>query len=278
MPELPEVETTAADLRPQLLGRHIAGVHLLWPRTLAQPDLPALEATLPGREIVSVGRRGKYLLIGLDSGAALIVHLRMTGRLAVVPDGDPVLADPHVRAWFDLADGHHLVFTDARRFGRIWLVADPAQVVGQLGPEPLDWTFTVEELAERLRGRRGAIKAVLLDQTVVAGLGNIYADEALFLAGIHPLRSAAGLAADEIARLHAAIRLVLREAIGNRGTTLRDYRPPYGQAGQHQEHLRVYRQAGQPCPTCGTPIRRIRVGQRSTHFCPCCQPAQRFQS
>lgn len=274
MPELPEVETTAAELRPQLLGRRIVAAHILWPRTLAWPDLPTLEATLPGQEIVSVGRRGKYLLIGLDSGAALIIHLRMTGRLAVVPDDDPALANPHVRAWFDLADGRHLVFTDARRFGRIWLAAEPGQVIGRLGPEPLDWAFTAEALAERLRGRRGAIKAVLLDQTVVAGLGNIYADEALFLAGIHPLRPAAGLAADEIAHLHEAIRLVLHEAIGNRGTTLRDYRPPYGRIGQHQDYLRVYRRTDQPCPTCGMPIRRIRVGQRSTHFCPRCQPTE----
>ena len=165
-----------------------------------------------------------------------------------------------------------LVFTDARKFGRVWLVKDVGSVTGKLGPEPLDWTFTPEMLVERLRGRRTAMKALLLDQTAVAGLGNIYADEALFLAGIHPLRRAASLSAEEISRLYDAIRQVLNEAIGNRGTALRDYRPPYGPEGAHQNHLRVYQQTGRPCPRCGAPIERIRVTQRSTHFCPRCQP------
>jgi formamidopyrimidine-DNA glycosylase len=273
MPELPEVETVAADLRPQLIGQRFIGVHVLWLRTVAEPDLPALEARLPGQQVVSVNRRGKYLLIELDSGEALIIHLGMTGRLNIEPDSSPAPMAPHVRAWFELANGVRLIFTDARKFGRLWLVDDPGRVVGKLGPEPLAWDFTPTMLADRLRGRRVAIKALLLDQAVVAGVGNIYADEALFLAGIHPLRAGASLTDAETGRLHEAIRQVLRAAIGERGTTLRDYRPPYGQEGAYQYHLRVYKQAGQPCPRCGTPILRIRVTQRSAHFCPRCQPA-----
>lgn len=272
MPELPEVETVAADLRQHLVGRRFVAAHIAWLRTLAAPDPQTLNERLAGRTVIAVGRRGKYLLLGLDSGDSLIVHLRMTGRLEIVAADSPALADSHVRAIFPLADGAHLVFTDARKFGRIWLVTDPMTVVGGLGPEPLAWDFTPDRLAAQLRHRRTAMKAVLLDQTVIAGVGNIYADEALFLAGIHPLRPAASLNADEIGRLHAAIRQVLNESLGRRGTTLRDYRPPYGASGAYQEQLRVYRKAGSPCPVCGTPIERIRVTQRSTHFCPQCQP------
>jgi formamidopyrimidine-DNA glycosylase len=275
MPELPEVETIANDLRPALIGRQISGVHVLWPRTVAEPEPAMLELLLPGQHIRDVKRRGKYLLLELEHGCTLIVHLRMTGRLELVPAGSPVLAGPHVRAWFDLADGGHLVFTDARRFGRLWLVNDPASVLASLGPEPLDPAFTPGVLADQVRGRRAAIKTLLLDQTVIAGLGNIYADEALFLAGIHPLRPAGSLSDEEIEGLHGAIRQVLNEAIGHRGTTLRDYRPPNGLPGAHQDHLRVYHRTGQPCLRCGTPIQRVRVGQRSTHFCPHCQLAAR---
>lgn len=273
MPELPEVETIAADLRPQLVGARFVAGHILWPATLAEPTPDLLNARLAGRQVLDVGRRGKYLLIHLDPAAALIFHLRMTGRLDVVPDGAAILAGPHLRAWFALADGRRLAFTDTRKFGRIWLVEDAGRVVGELGPEPLDRLFTPEVLQQRLAGRRTAIKALLLDQTVIAGVGNIYADEALFVAGIHPLRPAASLSAAEIGRLCEAIRLVLRESVEARGTLLRDYRTPYGQDGAYQNRLRVYRQAGQPCPRCGTRIERIRVTQRSTHFCPRCQPA-----
>jgi len=273
MPELPEVETIAADLRPHLVGARFAAGHILWPRTLAEPTPDLLNERLAGRQVLDVGRRGKYLLIHLDPAAALIFHLRMTGRLDVVADGSPILAGPHLRAWFALADGRRLAFTDARKFGRIWLVEDVGRVVGKLGPEPLDWTFTADVLKERLAGRRTAIKALLLDQTVVAGVGNIYADEALFVAGIHPLRPAAGLSEEEIGRLCEAIRFVLRESVEARGTLLRDYRTPYGQDGAYQNRLRVYQQTGRPCPRCGAIIERIRVTQRSTHFCPHCQPA-----
>jgi formamidopyrimidine-DNA glycosylase len=272
MPELPEVETFVADLRPQLVGRHILGAQVLWPRTLAEPDLSAFEARIRDQQIVELERRGKYLLCRLGSGDTLIVHLRMTGRLEIVPADSPTLVGPHVRAWFHLAGGEYLVFTDVRKFGRIWLVADDRQVLDKLGPEPLSWNFTAERLKERLRDRRVAAKTLLMDQRVVAGLGNIYTDEALFLAGIHPLRTGASLSDDEVDRLYEAIRLVLSEAIGQRGTTLRDYRPPYSAAGAYQHRLRVYGQTDLPCPRCGTAIRRIRVTQRSAHFCPQCQP------
>ena len=271
MPELPEVETFAVELRPHLVGQRFVAAHVLWPRTLAEPDAIALDRRLRERVVVAVGRRAKYLVIGLDSGESLIVHLRMTGRLEVIDQDDPALTGPHLRAWFELAGGQRLAFTDTRKFGRIWLVRDMASVIGKLGPEPLEWTFTPEVLAERLHGRRTAIKPTLLDQGVLAGIGNIYADESLFMARIHPLRPAASLTDEDIVALHSAIRQTLSQAIGNRGTMLRDYRPPYGAEGGHQDHLLVYQQTGKPCPRCGAPIERIRVTQRSTHFCPRCQ-------
>lgn len=271
MPELPEVETVARELRPLLIGRQVASARVLWPRTIAEPEPEAFVGRMAGQRFVDVGRRGKYLICALASGEALLVHLRMTGRLEVVAADDPALTGPHLRAWFELTDGDRLTFTDPRKFGRIWLTPDAELVVGKLGPEPLGQGFTPEELAGRLAGRHAALKAVLLDQTVVAGVGNIYADEALFVAGIHPLRPANELSVDDAARLHSALQQVLGEAIGERGTMLRDYRPPYGAQGAYQEHLRVYQQTDRPCPRCGSPIRRIRVAQRSTHFCERCQ-------
>ena len=216
MPELPEVETVARELRPQLVGRRFAGASIGWPRTLATPDPDTLAARLAGQTVVEVGRRGKYILILLDSGDTLIVHLRMTGNLTVVPHADPAGENDHVRARFDLADGDRLVFTDARKFGRVWLVNDITAVTGKLGPEPLAWDFTPEVLATRLRRRRTAIKSLLLDQTAVAGIGNIYADEALFRAGIHPLRNSASLTDAEIVALHAALQAVLNVPMGAR--------------------------------------------------------------
>jgi formamidopyrimidine-DNA glycosylase len=272
MPELPEVETVVVELRPNLVGRRILAADVLWPRTLATPDRTSFVQDLQGRQITGLRRRGKYLLFGLDSGDFLIVHLRMTGRLEIVPGDSPMRTGFHTRAWFDLSGGECLVFTDARKFGRIWLAHDPEALLGALGPEPLDWEFDAALLGGRIRRRRVAIKALLLDQSVVAGIGNIYADEALFLAGIHPLRPGASLCDDEVERLHAAIRQVLREAISQQGTTLRDYRPPYSPEGAYRNNLRVYQQTDLPCPRCSTPIQRIRVTQRSAHFCARCQP------
>ena len=271
MPELPEVETVAADLRTELVDRRILGAHIEWPRTLAAPDASELAERIGGRQVIDVGRRGKFILIHLDDGQTLVVHLRMTGSLAVASGEELQPANSHVRAWFPLADGDALVFTDPRKFGRIWLVADINEVTGKLGPEPLAWDFTLQEFAHRLRRRKVAIKALLLDQTVVAGIGNIYADESLFRAGIHPLRRSSSLSDQEVERLYLSIRRVLTEAIDKRGTLLRDYRTPYGEDGYFRNDLRVYGRPDRPCPTCGTPILRIRVTQRSTHFCPRCQ-------
>lgn len=278
MPELPEVETVAADLRGQLIGRRFAGCEILWPRTLATPDPQALAERLCGREVIDVGRRGKYILIQLDDGQALIVHLRMTGRLAVALADSPLIEDKHVRAWFRLADGDALVFTDPRKFGRVWLVGSAGEVVGKLGPEPLDWDLAPEAFAERMGKRKVAIKALLLDQTALAGVGNIYADESLFRAGIHPQRKASTLTDEELGKLYTHLRAVLQEAIQKRGTLLRDYRTPYGEDGYFQNHLQVYGKYGMPCPRCGEPIERIRITQRSTHFCPRCQPAQQEEA
>jgi formamidopyrimidine-DNA glycosylase len=272
MPELPEVETTANELRPYLLNQRICAAHVLWARTVAEPGLAEFEAGVAGRQIVGIGRRGKYLVFVLDNDTAMICHLRMTGRLRVESPDGPAMASPHVRAWFELGDGRRLVFTDARKFGRLWWVPDAGLVTAKLGPEPLDASFSAADLGARLRRRRVALKALLLDQSVVAGLGNIYADEALFRARLHPLRTGASLSDAEVERLHASIVELLHAAVRGRGTTLRDYMPPIGQRGNFQDELEVYQRTDQPCVRCGAPIRRIRVTQRSTHFCPNCQP------
>ncbi len=271
MPELPEVETTAADLRPHLLGARFTGAHVLWARTVAFPDPETLAQELVGQEVVGVGRRGKFVLIHLASGATLVVHLRMTGRLRVEPAGSEAANDRHVRAWFELADSRMLVFTDQRKFGRVWLVPDVTALLARLGPEPLTEAFDVDALAAKLKRRKAAIKGVLLDQHLIAGVGNIYANEALFMAGIHPARPADSLTEDELFRLVAAIRQVLREAIGARGTTLRDYRPPFGEQGEYQFVLRVHDRAGEPCRVCGTPVEYAHIAQRGTYWCGRCQ-------
>ena len=263
MPELPEVETYARGLRP-LIGRTFLGARVLWPRSAPTgPEL--LGPRIAGQVVQDVARRGKYIVLTLTDDT-LLVHLKMTGQLVVAPADAP--PDPHARVVFDLDGGEELRFHDPRKFGRVYLVTDPAQVTGALGPEPLADDFTPEGFAARLAGRRGRLKSLLLDQTFVAGVGNIYADEALHRAGLHPLRPADTLTPDEQARLYAAIRAVLAQAIANRGTNL-DW--AYTQ-GRNQDALQVFHRHGQPCSTCGTPIERILVGQRGTHFCPTCQP------
>ncbi|MCC7354031.1 MAG: bifunctional DNA-formamidopyrimidine glycosylase/DNA-(apurinic or apyrimidinic site) lyase [Anaerolineae bacterium] len=269
MPELPEVETTVNGLRTDLLGRSIVGVRVLWEKAIDRPPPPDFASRLSGQRITSLGRRGKFLLFHLEGGDTLIIHLRMTGHLGVMTPAEPLPA--HVRLVFTLDDGRELRFRDMRKFGRAYLVADAREVLGNLGPEPLGDDFTAEVLRARL-GKRGApIKSILLDQRVVAGIGNIYADEALFYAGIHPKRPGRSLAAAEAERLRAAIRRVLTEAIADGGTSLDSYRRPDGSRGQHAERIAIFRKAGSPCPHCGTPIVRIVLGGRSTHFCPHCQ-------
>jgi formamidopyrimidine-DNA glycosylase len=270
MPELPEVETIAAGLRELVVGRTISRVAVHWPRTVAFPSVGDFQARLAGRRILSVGRRGKYLMLGLDAGT-LLLHLKMSGRLAVVPAQEPL--DSHTRLVFDLDDGRQLRFRDARKFGRVYLVEDPAQVTAELGPEPLSVDFTALDFQHLLSRRKGRLKSLLLNQSFVAGLGNIYADEVLFAARLHPLRRADSLTLEEQEALYGAIRAVLGRAVRGRGTTLDDggYRDVDGQAGAFQDEIAVYGRKGKPCPRCGTPIQRIVVGGRSAHFCPACQ-------
>jgi len=281
MPELPEVETVARDLRRLVVGATITGATGDWPRAIrSHPTVDAFAAAVAGWAITAVGRRGKLLVVELSGGAAITIHLKMTGQLFVVPAGAP--ADAHVHLALALDDGRELRFRDIRKFGRVgaW-PRDP--VTGQLlegeggaelfaghGPEPLDDAFTVRAFRARLRARRGRLKPLLLDQGFVAGIGNIYADEALWRARLHPLRSAATLRPAGERRLHREIRAVLAEAVERRGSSIDDYTAPDGD-GTMQERLLVYQRAGEPCARCGRPIRRIVVGARATHFCSWCQ-------
>jgi formamidopyrimidine-DNA glycosylase len=297
MPELPEVETVARDLQRLVTGATIAGAEVHWARTIRHP-LPAerFAEEIRDARIRRIDRRAKTVLLHLDDGRVVSVALRMTGALIVAPPGSP--ADPYSRVVFHLADGRELRYRDPRKFGRIGLwpggglrsigagrgarsrrVAEGrgrfriGEVFSGHGPEPLARSFTAERLAERLRGRSARLKTLLLDQSFVAGVGNIYADEALWRARLHPLRRADTLSADEIRRLHRALRHVLRQALANRGSSFSDYVGADGEPGANAERLSVYRRADQPCYRCGRPISRIVVGQRGTHFCPHCQPA-----
>ena len=271
MPELPEVETVARGLQMLLVGRTIVGVDVRWTRSVVPPDPAAFACRLTGQTVVGVGRRGKWVVIELDGDDTLLVHLRMSGRL-VIGAGESA-DDRHLRVAFSLDDGAWLRFFDQRKFGRLVLTVDPQEVLGDLGPEPLEGGFTVMWLGEMLARRRGRIKPLLLNQRFLAGLGNIYTDEALWQAGVHPLRRADTLTAAEVWRLHEGIRAVLQAAIESGGTTLPDagYQQADGRWGEFAVQLAVYGRAGQPCLRCGVGVERIRVSQRGTHFCPCCQ-------
>ncbi len=271
MPELPEVETIRRDLLPSVTGRTItsAWVSEKAPR-LVQLIAPAeFERLLPGHRIEDVSRRGKYLIFNLDREMLWVVHLRMTGRLR--HSDSECEPDAHLRAKFSLDDGAWLCFSDVRKFGMMWLVDDWALVHSGLGPEPLDGEFETAAFASLLKRRAAPIKSLLLDQTVLAGIGNIYADEALFAAGIDPRKPANKVTRPKAERLHDAIIAVLHEALGDRGSSFRDYVDGRGNEGRHQLKVKVYQRTDQPCYTCGTPIRRVVVGGRSTHFCPGCQ-------
>jgi formamidopyrimidine-DNA glycosylase len=276
MPELPEVETIARSLRDggpsgeTLLGRTVLGVRLLWSRTLAVPDASELPR-INGQRVDAVGRRGKLVMITL-SVDTLLIHLRMSGDLRVEPgvdaEGNPLPLRPHDRFVVDFIDGWRLAFNDARKFGRVWLVHKPETVFGELGPEPFDPHFTAYELYRRLQQHRRQIKPLLLDQTFIAGLGNIYADEALHVAGIHPLRISSEITPEQAGILWTAIRTVLSEGIQRNGASI-DW---VYRGGDFQNHFQVYQRTGKPCPQCGAAVVRIVVGQRGTHFCPVCQP------
>jgi formamidopyrimidine-DNA glycosylase len=273
VPELPEVETIRSRLAPAMAGRCLMRVAILDSR-LTRPEPPhSIAGELRGQHVSDVSRRGKYLVVRFESGLHLLVHLRMTGTLLHVPHGARSV-DPYRRAVVTLDDGSDVVYRDVRRFGTWQLVRKEeldAFWSGRLGPEPLGPAFTSARLADALSGRRAPIKSVVLDQRMVAGLGNIYADEALWRARLHPLRAAGTLAPEEVARLLRAVRSSLSAGIERQGATLRDYRDPTGAPGRMQEALRVYGRTGEPCPRCGTPIEKIHVGGRGTWYCPRCQ-------
>jgi formamidopyrimidine-DNA glycosylase len=272
MPELPEVETIARLLRlgtsgqPSLIGRHILGADLLWARTLAEPPPGELTARNKGQAIIEIGRRGKFLRFKL-SRDWLLIHLRMSGDLLVKPAGLP--PENHDRLIFLLEGDIQLVFNDTRKFGRVWLVDEVNHVLGRLGPEPLDERLSPEDFYCHLHARHRQLKPLLLDQTFLAGMGNIYVDEALNLAQLHPLIPAHRLNHEQARRLLESIRSVLHDGIARSGASI-DW---VYRGGDFQNYFRVYQRTGLPCPKCGTPIARITVGQRGTHFCPHCQPA-----
>ena len=273
MPELPEVETIRAQLAPRLQGRTLASVEIFDPRLTRPADLHEVVEELEGDRVEAVERRGKYLLLRFESGRALLVHLRMTGSFGFAPTS-------HERAVLELDDGTRLVYRDVRRFGT-WLVLEGAELEPYLatknGPEPLGPRFTSRWLAGQLARRRAPLKAVLLDQRVVAGLGNIYADEALWRARLSPLRPANEVAPEETRRLVRAIRGALGRGIERQGSTLSEYVTPEGSPGAMQEEFRVYGREGKPCPRCRTPIVKTRVAGRGTCFCPRCQPDAALQ-
>ena len=312
MPELPEVEFTARQLRSSIVGATINKALVFWERIIGHPDLDTFLLEVSERRIEAVRRRGKYLVLDLEGDLFLSIHRRMTGNLLLLPPGwevdtslrerDPVgwstrgpsffAASPstpmspispasstdlgknwYCRVCFDLTDGRRLLYTDPRKFGRIELWARDCEAVAfkGLGPEPLSTAFRAEHLAQALAGRKSSIKQVLLAQEVVAGIGNIYADEALYYASIHPLRRADSLSPAEIELLHEGIVSVLTRAIEHGGTTFSGYRDLWGEAGDNYNHVRVYQQDGKPCLRCGTLVERIVIGQRSAHFCPGCQ-------
>ena len=330
MPELPEVEYTARQLREAITGATISEALVFWERTIGHPDLPDFLVEIAGREILSVRRRGKFLILDLSGDLILTIHRRMTGNLLLLPPGweidtslktsDPIawnikgptiqppvgadvsrpspinrpsIANEHpiatsisrpssidrpsdllyCRACFNLADERRLIFTDPRKFGRIelWSRSCEQQALHGLGAEPLSQEFTPELLAQSLEGRKSPIKQVLLNQEIIAGIGNIYADEALYYASIHPLRRTDSLTPAEISLLHQGIVSVLTLGIEHGGTSFSEYRDLWGEAGDNYNHVRVYHQQGKLCSRCGTPIERIIVAQRGTHFCPNCQ-------
>jgi formamidopyrimidine-DNA glycosylase len=272
MPELPEVETIRARLAPLLEGRRLAWVRIDDPRLTRPHDPGEVASRLQGERVATVDRRGKYLVFRFEGGRSLLIHLRMTGTFLHGDGNLPV--DSHRRAVISLDNGSDVGYQDVRRFGT-WLLLEPGELAPyletRLGEEPLGPFFTPGALSRRLQGRRAPIKAAILDQRTVAGMGNIYADEALWRARIDPRRPAGTLTAVEVDRLHRAVRDALAAGIEHQGATLRDYRTPSGELGGMQLEFQVYGREGEPCLRCGTPIAKTRTGGRGTSFCPGCQ-------
>lgn len=273
MPEMPEVEIIRRGLRDKLLGRQVTNMEVFLPRLIKWPDPVIFQAMFIGRKISDLSRRGKYLLLQFDNQNEIVVHLRMTGRLFYVNAGAG--RDAYARIVFHLDNGGLLVYADTRTLGTLhglkpgerWRITGLAE----MGPEPLSEPFTALYLTEVLAKTKGRIKSILLNQKYIGGLGNIYADECLYLAGIHPEKAGGALVADDIQRLYSAINEVIAAGINDGGTTFRDYRDGEGKKGGHQEHLFVYGRNGLPCRRCKTVIKKIVVGGRGTHFCPRCQ-------
>jgi formamidopyrimidine-DNA glycosylase len=264
MPELPEVETIVRGLRSPLVGRTFTGVTVTWPNAIRTP-IPELKTRLPGQRIEAITRRGKYLQFHLSGGDTLIMHLKMSGDLLVEPVDEPL--HPHVRTIFDLDNRHQLRFKDPRKFGRVYLVNNLDDVVGKLGPEPLADDFTPENFQALFQRRQGRLKPLLLNQEFIAGVGNIYANESCFIAGIHPRRQVNTLSPEELEKLYQAIRQTLNSGIIHKGASL----DAVYRGGEFQNHFQVHGRAGEPCLTCGAEIQRIVLGGRSTFFCPNCQ-------
>jgi len=273
MPELPEVETMARELRegsrergPSLVGKTITKVTLKWPRHIATPSPAEFRRRLPGQTIEALARRGKYLVFQLTRDVMLI-HLKMSGDLTFVNHAERRTPDQHAHTIFHFGDGGDLRFSDTRKFGKVFLVRRAEDVTGKLGPEPLEPDLTSAKLRDMLAARHRALKPLLLDQAFIAGMGNIYTDEALHLARLHPLRRSDSLTPPEARALWRSIRRALRAGLRHGGASV-DW---VYRGGNFQNHFRVYQRTGEPCFNCGTPIRRIVVGQRGTHFCPKCQ-------
>ncbi len=275
MPELPEVQTIVNDLVDAgLVGRRIRAVVVRWPGVIDGVSAAAFRRRVVGNRIQAIHRRAKFIVWRLEDASHVLMHLRMTGRLHFARPGSRYAKHEHIA--FRLDDGRQLRFQDTRKFGRFYLPADPGAVLARLGPEPLDPGFSARRLAQRFQGRRRMLKPLLLDQHFIAGLGNIYVDEALWDAGLHPLRTADTLQFDDIRRLHRAIRKALRKGLKNMGTTLGTGETTFyslaRNRGRNRDALNVFRRTGAPCPRCRRPVERLVVGQRSTHVCPACQP------
>ncbi|TET82666.1 MAG: DNA-formamidopyrimidine glycosylase [Anaerolineales bacterium] len=270
MPELPEVETIVRNLRrgngaSPLPGQRIERVTIRWPRHIAEPSVSSFRRRIRDRVIIDVRRRGKYFVFPLDHGT-LLIHLRMSGDLQLTERGTP--SGPYDRTVFHLKSGQQLRFSDARKLGKVFLLDDPETLLGKLGPEPLDADFTPQVLSSRLASHRRALKPLLLDQSFLAGLGNIYTDEALHRAQLHPLRRSDSLSQDEVNALWHGIRDALYQGLRHNGASI-DW---VYRGGDFQHYFRVYQRSGKPCLACGTTIERILVNQRGTHYCPTCQP------
>jgi len=270
MPELPEVETVVRGLRDDVVGQTIIEAQVYWEREIANLPPDSFLQRIKGQRIIKLWRRAKYIVFTLTD-AYMLVHLKMTGRLYVAAPGHKQSADKWVRVLFTMDDGMELRFSDSRKFGRVYLTSDLAEITAKLGPEPLEESFTLNVFKQRLSGRSGLIKPLLLNQEFIAGVGNIYADEALWRAGIDPRRKANTLKPEELGRLYAGIRGALLDGIRHEGASINWYRKPDGTRGEVQNHFAVYGRASEPCTQCGAVITKIWLAQRGTHFCPHCQ-------